>query len=1064
MKLSVLAVTVATASIAASSVRAACECGYKDPSTLLTWTDATISYFNETGVDDLVVPARSPRIYGALTEGDSGDGQQSWAVVGDHVNEYEDSFGAEYRSAISYNNTYVTDQALGLAMQVSPANPKTHVVNGSAIVSRRRDILHGTFRSMISMNEYTGAGMGFRFSVAFNESETIDTNLFLSDSQYNASTTWSFSATGLDAGPIKNNQSYFNATGPLEHRMDWLNDKEIQFRTSTDNASVAFHSFVKGRNTTNIPSTPAPMSFFAWANGEPSESQGPPMTAPMITHIVYVRSFYNSSLPSRNQAFEQQCATALNVDRYCSTDDYTLRNSTEFSQEAVPSLKKIKKPFVPPIWAVIPTCFFTAIFVAIIIHAVLLNRTTDKAIRLAKMQQEQQEHDEEPRKSTDTSASRSSSMKHLTSSSSASAASKAFLTSIGSSEEDALEVPELYSDWDDSDEDDEGYDSEDIEDVEQLGPEFGARRPSRRRPSMMPRNAVEAAAIDPYGGQSDFVASPQPTLGKYESYRYGTMKDSGSDSGEGKIAKPGIVQAGFANPFGYSASSNAGSQRRAGTQPFHMRPTIIHWKGRHDADVGRLAEPIGPPNATHRLSVAAVQTSFFVMMFQKMRGLVFVSRKGGPTTSTGERRIDYLDGMRGFACLGVSMGHFFLMFYGGVTNDVAPHHYPTMEFWLRIVIGPLVLNAGLLLGVFFLLPARTMCQRYLLKGGLSSMADSTVRRLPRLMLPVLGACLVNYFMIDLDAYKWVRRLASRTWTTWAYYQNYKNVLVFVNAYITLWWAAPPDDPALVTGYATGVLWTIPLIVQGLWTCMLCALVAHEIKRPWKRFTFYAICIVCSWYANTWDLFFMGGLVIADLDANIKYRELSNKGIPLYFIKKRINGAWLAWIFFLACCVEQWIQYIPTAPKSAILNLREKGIKSDLRSSEQYIWNPTTLVYAYQDPIIFAWLWVMSMFILADLSPAFQTIWRLRIWRWLGTHAMAFYLCHGIIFWTWGAWCTVALLSADVPYWAAILITFLSSYLLLGCLAVAFTSTFEHWAMLFSKSFWRATSGHYGRKV
>lgn len=45
------------------------------------------------------------------------------------------------------------------------------------------------------------------------------------------------------------------------------------------------------------------------------------------------------------------------------------------------------------------------------------------------------------------------------------------------------------------------------------------------------------------------------------------------------------------------------------------------------------------------------------------------------------------------------------------------------------------------------------------------MADSTIRRMPRIMIPVAGACLANYLMIDVGAYKWVERLPSQTWST-----------------------------------------------------------------------------------------------------------------------------------------------------------------------------------------------------------------------------------------------------------------------------------------------------------
>jgi hypothetical protein len=150
--------------------RAACECGYLDPATNALWTDATITYFNETGFADVVTnPAVSPGIYGMQTSGSTGEGQESWVIVGDHVNKWEDSFGATYRSAVSYNNTFIHEQVQGLSMQVSLPNPKTRIVNGSQIVTRRRDIQYGSFRAAIAPPEMNGQGAGFKFGVTYNE-------------------------------------------------------------------------------------------------------------------------------------------------------------------------------------------------------------------------------------------------------------------------------------------------------------------------------------------------------------------------------------------------------------------------------------------------------------------------------------------------------------------------------------------------------------------------------------------------------------------------------------------------------------------------------------------------------------------------------------------------------------------------------------------------------------------------------------------------------------------------------------------------------------------------------
>lgn len=167
----------------AGRVQSACECGYLDLITGSLWTDATITYFNETGLTDVVVDFEaSPSIYGMETSGLTGNGQQSWIFIGDHINKWEDSFGAIYRSAVSFNNTYANNQSQGLSMQVSPADETDHIVNGSEMDTRRRDIMYGSFRTFIlpTASYNMNGGSGFKFGVSYNDSETVDlTNLHL---------------------------------------------------------------------------------------------------------------------------------------------------------------------------------------------------------------------------------------------------------------------------------------------------------------------------------------------------------------------------------------------------------------------------------------------------------------------------------------------------------------------------------------------------------------------------------------------------------------------------------------------------------------------------------------------------------------------------------------------------------------------------------------------------------------------------------------------------------------------------------------------------------------------
>ncbi|KAI3476253.1 hypothetical protein L1887_62171 [Cichorium endivia] len=329
------------------SAHAACECGYRDPLTDAVWTDRAITYFNESGLNDVVTnPAVSPRMYGGDTAGETGDGQQAWSLVGNLLNKWENSFDATYRSAVSYNNTFLDDNAL--ALQVSPAELTHRIVNGSQIVTRRRDILYGSFRAQVEPAVSRGRGAAFKFSAAYNDSETGDE-------------------------PVKLNVSSLGTEDYLEHRFDWQPEL-IQWRNAASNESANFHSVQKGVNATAHPA-------YADANQLPrrgptantSQSQGPPLRQPLLTHVRYARFFFNSSLEERQSQFDSQCsAVASNADAICSTDDFTLRDSTAFDLAALNKIKPAKKPFHAPLYAIIAISIASGIFIMTIAHGLVV--------------------------------------------------------------------------------------------------------------------------------------------------------------------------------------------------------------------------------------------------------------------------------------------------------------------------------------------------------------------------------------------------------------------------------------------------------------------------------------------------------------------------------------------------------------------------------------------------------------------------------------------------------------------------------------------------------------------
>ncbi len=237
-------------------------------------------------------------------------------------------------------------------MEVSTANQKTHVVNGSSIVTRRRATFSTVFpcQRQASIHQALpgsdrGYGSGFQFALSYNASERMHVNI-------PPTTTC---PTRRSAGPLPPPDG---TTTRSRHNLTYLQNFTIANETpssSTEwsgqpdrhpvqeqcrNESVRLFQYKKGKNTINLPTTPAPVSLQAWANGEPSSSQGPPAYEPNVVRVMYTRFFFNSSRVVRHDQFTAQCAAAASsANAVCSTEDYTLRTSTPFDLVAVSAVQ-----------------------------------------------------------------------------------------------------------------------------------------------------------------------------------------------------------------------------------------------------------------------------------------------------------------------------------------------------------------------------------------------------------------------------------------------------------------------------------------------------------------------------------------------------------------------------------------------------------------------------------------------------------------------------------------------------------------------------------------------------
>lgn len=123
---------------------------------------------------------------------------------------------------------------------------------------------------------------------------------------------------------------------------------------------------------------------------------------------------------------------------------------------------------------------------------------------------------------------------------------------------------------------------------------------------------------------------------------------------------------------------------------------------------------------------------------------------------------------------------------------------------------------------------------------------------------------------------------------------------------------------------------------------------------------------------------------------------------------------------------------------------ESGIHPDLDTGRPLIAVHGSLYPDYNEPTLAIMIFGIGLQTLVELSSWFQAFLSWKPILWLHPHIMTIYLTHGFVMWTWGAWCAVKLAeSGRVPYWANLLVTFVTTYFWIFMLASVMTPLLEY---------------------
>jgi hypothetical protein len=251
-----------------------------------------------------------------------------------------------------------------------------------------------------------------------------------------------------------------------------------------------------------------------------------------------------------------------------------------------------------------------------------------------------------------------------------------------------------------------------------------------------------------------------------------------------------------------------------------------------------------------------------------------------PAAPKAKARVDYLAGLIAVSSLLVTGIHFCLTFSAAAINPGAFIHHHS-EVWARKTIVSYFLNLNWI-GPFLMTSTRFLVASYLKTGDARGLAQKTVGRPFRLIVPVAVIAMLEYFLMDAGATTWLEYLASVTWSTWPFTTVPDNFGDFLSEILELAFLIPNAAPQIIFNYCTGVLWTIPVQLQGSWTTILAVIMIREIRTPWKRFCFYFFCISMHWYALSWGSYFYLGIMLTDLDVTYDWKKWLYAHAPAYY--------------------------------------------------------------------------------------------------------------------------------------------------------------------------------------
>lgn len=203
-----------------------------------------------------------------------------------------------------------------------------------------------------------------------------------------------------------------------------------------------------------------------------------------------------------------------------------------------------------------------------------------------------------------------------------------------------------------------------------------------------------------------------------------------------------------------------------------------------------------------------------------------------------QNRIEWLDGLRGIACILIFVHHFLLMFYPAIHfGESVPSQCRGFDIYLSQSPLSVIVNGNFLVALFCVISGVVISLQVMSMQDNNKLADVIVKRYLRLMFPVIPLGFLVYFMLRADLFYnfKVADFTQSPWATWYYGRPISFVQTIRSIFISTWFWG---DDCLSTAF-----WMLSDLFYGTFWSIALSIVSWKYpKKAWGIYAFLAVAL------------------------------------------------------------------------------------------------------------------------------------------------------------------------------------------------------------------------------